>query len=362
MKQTDWQTLAARLFCYTVGIVLAYVGIEYLLPVILPLAMAFGVSCIVSSIAKSINAKTGIPRGACAFFIVTIMISCVGVAVFFACRQLINEAKRMVDVLSVEGISALHPALEGLEKIPALYRLAEGSEELAGSLTPMISNALTALVSHLGAMLGSVIRSTPTAFIGGVVTVLFIYYASVDHDRIMSAVLSVLPQWWRDRFSSARRTVLHIGMSYLRAYAIIFVLTFIEIFLGLLILCPSYSLLGALFIAAVDILPVFGAGFVLIPWGIISLLSGDIFVGVGLLVLYLVVTVVRQIAEPHILGDSMGVHPLLTLTGMYLGYRLFGFSGMIIAPIAIFTAMGALRQRRLNGKAAVNTDDLSRNK
>lgn len=362
MKQTDWKTLAARLFCYAVCVVLAYVSIEYLLPVILPLAVAFGVSWAVASLAKKINGKTGIPRGLCAFVLVTLMLAGIVAVAFFACRQLISEARRMAEVLSVDGISALHPALESLERIPALYRLAEGSEELAGSLTPMISKALTALVSYLGTVLGSIIRATPTAFIGGVMTVLFIYYASVDHERIVSGISAVLPMGWRDRFSSVRSTALRIGMSYLRAYAIIFVLTFAEIFVGLLILCPSYSLLGALFIAAVDILPVFGAGFVLIPWGIVSLLSGDIFRGMGLLILYLIVTVVRQIAEPHILGDSMGVHPLLTLTGMFLGYRLFGLTGMIIAPITACVAMGALKQRMLNGKSAVNTDDLSRNK
>ena len=360
MKGTDWQTLAARIFCYGVCAALVYVCIEYLLPVLLPLTVAFLISWVVSSAAKRINRRFGLPRGLCAFLLVTLMLVGVGSIVFFACRQLILEARRMGNVLAVDGLSAIHPVLDWLESIPALYRFVQSSEELAGSLTPLISKALSALSSHLGALLGSVIRATPSAFIGGIVTVLFIYYASIDHDRIVRGVSAILPDVWRERVLSVRDTAFRIGMSYVRAYAVIFALTFAEIFVGLLILCPSYALLGALFIAAVDILPVFGAGAVLIPWGVLSIISGDIFKGVGLLILYLVVTVVRQIAEPHILGDSMGVHPLLTLTGMFVGYRLFGLSGMIIAPIAACLAMGALRGRMSDGKAAVYSDDLSR--
>lgn len=341
MKKTDWQTRSARLFCFAAYTAIAYLGIKYLLPVIFPLTVALLISFGVSSAARKISKATKLPTRLVAFLIITLSLAGIAAVLFFACRQLISEAKRMTDVISVNGTVA--PALEYLERIPVLYRVVRTSEELAGSLAPVVSKLLTMLVSYLGGVLGGALKATPSALLGALVTVLFIYYASMDRDRIVSGLRSVLPKEWGDKLSRVRGTAIRVGMGYVRAYGLIFLLTFSEILVGLLILCPAYSLLGALFIAVVDILPVFGAGFVLIPWGIACLLSGQMLRGIGLLVLYVIVTVVRQIAEPHILGGSMGVHPLLTLTGMYLGYRFFGFSGMMIAPIAVCFGLAMMK-------------------
>ena len=342
MKKIDWQRRASRLFCAVSYTLIAYAGIKYLLPAVLPLAVAFVVSWAVSSLSKRINRATGFPRRLCAFLIITLLFGGLSALLFFCCRQLIGEARRMADAISVGG--ELSSVLENLQSIPALRRIVESGGELADSLSPIVTRLLGMLVSYLGTFLGGVLRATPSALIGALMSVLFIYYASADGERIVGELVSLLPREAREGLAKIKDTAVNIGLRYVRAYGLIFLITFSEILVGLLILCPAYSLLGALFIAAVDILPVFGAGVVLIPWGIISLLSGEMLRGVGLLVLYVIVTVVRQIIEPHILGESMGVHPLLTVTGMFLGYRLFGVTGMIIAPIAVGVGLGAVKK------------------
>ena len=124
-------------------------------------------------------------------------------------------------------------------------------------------------------------------------------------------------------------------MSWFRAYLLILGLTFFELFIGFSMLGVSYSFLSALGVALVDILPMFGAGAVLVPWAAVMLITGDQFMGVGLLVLWAIVSVVRQFAEPRIIGRSFGVSPILTLLAMYAGLRLFGIGGMITAPAAL---------------------------
>ena len=337
---TDWQERASKLFCVSVYAVIAYVGAKYILPVIFPLCAASFVAWAVYGISLKISKKTGISRGICAFFIVTLSLAAIGAAVFFTARQLISEAMRMARELSAYGLPSIQAALEELEKVPALYRIAHGSEAMADSIAPLVSKALSALASRLGETLGNAIKATPSAFIGGIMTVLFIYYASIDFENITSAIRTYLPQRARHKLSELKKTSLRVIKGYLRAYAVIFVLTFAELLIGMLILCPSYALLGALIIAAIDILPVFGAGFVLIPWGVARMIAGDWFMGVGLLILYITVTVIRQIAEPRILGESMGVHPLITLCALFLGYRSFGFAGMVFAPIAALFIFG----------------------
>ena len=341
---TDWQERASRLFCIAVCFAAVYVGVKYILPVVFPLGIAFLVAWAVYGISLKISRKMGISRGVCAFFIVTLSLVAIGAAVLFLARQLINEAMRMAREVSLYGLPSIHTALEEIEKVPALYRLAQESEMLADSIAPIVSKALSLVSSKLVEILGNAIKATPSVFVGGIMTILFIYYASIDFESVISGIRCLIPSWAKDKLSNIKQASCSIVRGYLRAYGIIFALTFIELFVGLLILFPSYALLGALIIASIDILPVFGAGFVLIPWGIASMLSGDWFVGIGLLVLYLVVTVVRQIAEPRIIGDSIGIHPLLTLCALFVGYRLFGFTGLILAPIAVLLTFNLVKK------------------
>ena len=118
-------------------------------------------------------------------------------------------------------------------------------------------------------------------------------------------------------------------------------LTFLEMFVGLTLLRKPYAFLLALLIAFVDFLPVLGTGTVLIPWGIGELLLGSTGSGLGILALYAISSVLREIAEPHLVGRSLGIHPLLSLLSMYAGFRLFGIHGMVLAPLAAAVIKGA---------------------
>ena len=122
-------------------------------------------------------------------------------------------------------------------------------------------------------------------------------------------------------------------------------LTFAEIFIGLSILKVKYAFLIALGVAVIDILPVFGTGIVLIPWAICAWLLQDMRLGLGLVVLYGVVTIVRQIAEPHVIGTSIGLHPAAALFSSYVGLKLFGFLGMILGPAAAFVIFEVINER-----------------
>ena len=110
----------------------------------------------------------------------------------------------------------------------------------------------------------------------------------------------------------------------------------------------EYSLLLAIIIAFIDILPVLGVGTVLIPWGLITLLMKDFRTGTGLLILYGIITILRQFIEPKIIGKSLGLHPLVSLISMYMGFRLFGVFGMITGPLTAMVISSVIRIK--NGK------------
>jgi len=111
---------------------------------------------------------------------------------------------------------------------------------------------------------------------------------------------------------------------------------------GFLLLNVERAVLAALLTSLVDLLPVLGVGTVLVPWSVLAFLSGDVFRGVGLLVLFGIMVVVRQFLEPRIVGGSLGIHPLLTLLAVFAGFRLFGFAGMLGAPILLYAVKAAV--------------------
>ena len=120
---------------------------------------------------------------------------------------------------------------------------------------------------------------------------------------------------------------------YFKAQLILMLITFITLLVGLNILEVSFSLLIALGIAALDILPVIGSGIIMIPWSIISFISADNEMGKGIAILYVILLVSRQFIEPYILGRSIGVKPLYTFLATLIGSIVLGPAGILIGPL-----------------------------
>ena len=126
--------------------------------------------------------------------------------------------------------------------------------------------------------------------------------------------------------------ILPVLFPFIIACLILF-MTFMELFIGLKILKVPYAGIIAFVIAILDILPVLGTGGVLIPWSIVSLILGDFITAAGIIILYIVITVIRNIVEPRLIGKQMGLHPVVTLAAMLVGLNLFGIVGLFGFPI-----------------------------
>lgn len=127
---------------------------------------------------------------------------------------------------------------------------------------------------------------------------------------------------------------------YLKAQAILILISFIEVLVGLYIfkfigLNVQYPLLAALGIGFVDALPILGSGTVIVPWAIISAFNGDINLAIALLILLVIIMVVRQVLEPRIVSGQIGIHPIFTLIAMYTGFKFIGITGLLLGPIIL---------------------------
>jgi len=168
-----------------------------------------------------------------------------------------------------------------------------------------------------------------------VVLIIATVYLCADLSSFNSFVSSIIPPKTYSMLRRIKNGIIDTAVTFLRGYFIIMLITFVELSVGFLILKISYPFIIAAAIAFVDLLPILGTGSVLIPWAIILFIQGNYGAGIGMLVLYTVVTVVRQIIEPKILGTSLGLPPVVVLISAYVGSQLFGLSGVLLLPMAV---------------------------
>ena len=195
-----------------------------------------------------------------------------------------------------------------------------------------IKNGVTSILNF--------VTSIPTIGIYTAITFLALYFICVDRIYMLDQLEHHFPQQWVRKFDAHLRELIKSLGGYLKAELILVLISFIISLIGLYLfnifgLNVQYPLIAALLIGFVDLLPIFGSGTVMIPWAIISSCTGDITLGIAILVLWAVMSVVRQFIEPKVVSGQIGIHPIFTLIAMYTGYKFIGILGMIIGPIVL---------------------------
>jgi sporulation integral membrane protein YtvI len=206
------------------------------------------------------------------------------------------------------------------------------SDDISTKLSSAVGNMITSALSSLAEGIASLVTALPQGFLFLLVTLISLVYFSLDYDRISDFIKSILPQKFVSAIEGIKSKSIRMLGKYLRSYSLIIFVTYMILLIGLLILRIKNALFVALFVSVLDILPIIGVGTLLIPWGILEIAIGNKFVGIGLIILFLVNAIVRQFLEPKIIGKSLNIHPIATLIMIYIGYSLFGIMGLIILP------------------------------
>lgn len=360
----DWQRLAAVLFCTAVGALALWLAFRYALGILLPFLLAWLLSRVVKPLTERLCRRAPIPRGLCAAGLVILTVGGAAGLAIAGIRRGVGELTRLVSELATdtEGLAgAVESVLSKLESvsshIPFLRRFEDAPfyADLCASVDSLVESGVARLTEAVTARLPgaamTVAGLVPSVFIFLTVTLLACYYFTADDGRLGkglgAALARVVPVPLRDRLPPIGRRLRRLGRQYLRACLLLGLLTFCLCFIGLAILRVPYAFILALLLAVVDLLPLLGTGVILIPWGIICLLLGQVRLGIGLLVLYGAATLIRQVLEPKLIGEGLGLHPLVSLFSMYAGLKLFGVWGMILAPL-VAAGVRAVGADRLN--------------
>ncbi len=218
-------------------------------------------------------------------------------------------------------------------KTPAISRNIEkmGSdffEELTSWLLPFAGNVATGTIS--------VVKSLPTIIIFIVMLVLSTYFFTSGKGKFTLWYNAHTSENFRNKLHLIKTECFGAMLGMLKAQFILALITAAELFVGFLVMGIENAAILAVIIAIVDLLPILGVGTVLIPWAIINLLAGgSLYISIGMIILYLICLCVRNILQPKIMGESIGISSLASLISIWVGYKIYGFIGMLIMPVIV---------------------------
>ena len=315
---------------------------KYLLGAFIPLLFGALTASFIHPIVDMISKSSKISKKIISAFLVTLLYVSLATIAVYAASRLSSEVKNLIDSITKDPgafdgiIDTVESNFKGIfEKSDFLLDIFR-SDRLF-DLNEIFLELLTALLSSVGSFLSSATINfatrIPEAILFVAVSFLSAYYFSCDRQQIISAIFSVIPEKVLPAITNTVRKATKALRGFLKAYCSVMILTFFELFIGFSILRVKYAFLLALAISVIDIMPILGTGTVIIPWAVFSLATGNKGLGIGLLILYALITVIRQLAEPKIVGDALGVHPLAALASTYVGIKLFGLSGVLIGPL-----------------------------
>ncbi|NLC96828.1 MAG: sporulation integral membrane protein YtvI [Erysipelotrichaceae bacterium] len=318
---------------------LGYLLFKYVVGFISPFIFAFLIARILQKPAKYISQKIKIKTSIIAlllafifYAIIIVLFSLLGAKIFSVITSVVSDIPNIYKTYITPIFNSIFDFLErtvyGLDPT-VVDILNSGFEQLIGSLQDNITNFSITIVSSLS----NIATSLPSFIIKILLMIISTFFIASDYDRIIKFINKQLSPKAYEAVNMIKDYVFNTLFEVIKSYVTIMTITFIELSIGLTILRVSNSISIAILISIFDILPVLGTGGIMIPWLIISFIQGNVKLGFGLLIVYVIVTLIRNIIEPKIVGSQLGLHPIVTLLSMFIGTSLFGGIGLFGFPI-----------------------------
>ena len=317
------------------------VALRYLLPFVIGVFIAY----LVQKPAKYFSNRFDVNKQKCAavlsvaiFLLIIIFISLLA---WFLYYQIVNFIEYLSNQSAeIEGLlEKIYAKIEFfLQKINSVNTFknfyASAIKTLTTKMTTFLSNGITSLIKKL-----------PSTIISCVVTVVATCYIAKDYDRLLKFLKGFINAEHYNTIIVFKNIFTECFSKFLIGYFWLFLITFGELLVGFWLLGVKNTILMALLVAILDLLPIIGTGTILIPWSIFSFIQSNYSLGIGLIILYLIISVIRNFIEPKIIGKQVDINPLFTLIFIFIGFKLGGILGMLAFPIIITVLITYLKRK-----------------
>lgn len=329
----------------------------YLLPYILPFVLAVFLALLIDPAVNGMESWLRVPRGVAVgiALLSTVAIGALIVVALVAVLRL--ELAQMVASLPEFYQRANLLTQRLLELLGAFSaQLPASAQEVMQEQLNAAAKSLGSGVSNLAGTLGA-LSALPGAIVTTIMTLVATFFISRDKRPIARFLLGLLPPAWKRSVNQAKADVFIASVGFVKAQMAVMFITVLLTIIGLNLIGSRYAVTLGLLVGLLDVLPVLGPSLVFIPWIALELILGDRVMGLWLLLLYGVLAGMRQVIEPKLVGDRIGLHPLATLIALYVGLQLFGGGGVIFGPLSVIVLKAVVRSGllpifRYKGEAA----------
>ncbi|MBQ8183042.1 MAG: sporulation integral membrane protein YtvI [Clostridia bacterium] len=338
----------------------------YIFPFVFAAVLSIFLQPVIRWLTKKLHVKT---HSLISTILVLLLV--IGVVGVFACAGYIlyTELKDFFNYLSTK-ISSVDDVVMIVEStaMNLVSKLPSGIGTTAGEyVTDFFANlsnkSSTFDMSTLSAPLSgawSVVKGIPSFILSAVVTVISCVFMTAEYDRVRDMILGMCSDERGKKIIEAKRTVTKGIGKLIKAYATLMLITFSEVFLGLNLMKllgvyqGGYIAIIAFVTCIVDIIPVLGTGTILIPWAVYNFITADFGLAIGLLLLYAVITVIRQVIEPKLVANQVGLPSIVTIMAMFLGGRVLGPLGILILPLTVIVLKLMYDEGIIGNKKTIN--------
>lgn len=307
----------------------------------MPFVIAFIIASIAEPLIKFLTKKTKMRRKLASIISLIVIVAIIVMLLVFLISSLITESIELIENLNGDmtniynyGMGLINDFREGRIEIPEeVMQIAEKSySSLLDGLKTFLGNFFKGLLNT--------ITSIPTWFTYGFVTILAVIFICFDREYIKETCKKHIPSKWIEKVKMVFKETFSVAVEYIKAEAKLSFICFILVLIGLGIMNLigidiGYPIIMAIFIGVVDLLPLFGAGAVMLPWVGYLVVIGNTPAAIGVGVLWILWVIIKNLAEPKMISHQMGIHPIFTLIAMYTGFRIYGVLGLILGTIIL---------------------------
>ncbi len=339
-----------KIWYYITLFFLAFLGLKFAFPVVLPFALAAVVATFLKKPIEYLCTKTKMKREFVSFLIVSIvLLSIISIIslIFYSIYDWLSDA--------LISLPKLLPTLNKLtDKISNSFSLLGDAlpNSIQNSIKEMPGQIIEGITSWITKTLSGLAKGLPDKFVTVFITVVASYLITRDYNKLTVFIKDNCSCSVYDYLLKLKSTISTKAVGIIKSYTIISVITFVQLYLAFMLLKIEHAAAIAFILALLDLLPILGVGIVLVPWAIIMIITKNIPIAVGLLILYAIVTIIRNILTPKIVANQIKLDPLTVLFSMYVGYCFAGFWGLIFAPFVAAIARDLIMYEKTEPKKA----------
>ncbi|MEQ6387709.1 sporulation integral membrane protein YtvI [Bacillaceae bacterium S4-13-58] len=330
--------LPKRFWVYSILIILFILSIIYILPVSIPLLLAFITALILNPAVRWLEFRFKLTRKLAVIVMFIFFIGVVGTSGSFI---VVNSISQLVDVAErlptyIDNVNNLFLQWEEdieliTEELPEQFieQLKQSIEDSLSTFNDTINEYLT--IDNLT----SIAASIPNYLVSIIVYLIALFLFMLDLPKLKSQSYNLMTENTAEkvRFMNARLSYVIVG--FFKAQFLVSIIIFIVSLIGLLFIIPNVALIMSLIIWIIDFIPIIGSIIILGPWALFMFFAGHYAMGIKLTILAIILLTIRRTVEPKVMGHHIGLSPLATLIAMYLGLKLLGILGFIIGPLLL---------------------------